>query len=121
MARGIRSALDNCKSRQPQKISSKDLAAGIYPEGDMRNRPDVRAWNAEMQAAREARAALPPAKVESFEQRIERLHWQHWTETLEKRLKRRSYEGAYVLSQNTVDRLCSALQAVQSDIDRWLT
>lgn len=25
-------------------ISPEDLAAGIYPEGDVRNRPDVRDW-----------------------------------------------------------------------------
>lgn len=30
--------------KRPARISEADLAAGIYPEGDVRNRPEVRAW-----------------------------------------------------------------------------
>lgn len=121
MAKAIPAAKGNSKSKKPQKISPEDLAAGIYPEGDIRNRPDVRAWMAEMQAAREARAALPPAKVENFEQRMERLHWQDWADALQKRLKRQRYEGAYELSAETREKLFEALEAVKADLDVWLT
>ena len=31
-------------SKLPGRIPQDDLDAGRYPEGDVRNRPDVRAW-----------------------------------------------------------------------------
>ena len=121
MVSAIRSNAGRAKRTPPGQISKEDLAAGIYPEGDVRNRPDVRNWMAEMQEAREATALLPPQKVESFEQRAERCHWSDWSDQLSKRLKRRSYSDAYVLSLETRLLLKEAADAVKAEIDLWLS
>lgn len=97
------------------RISPEDLAAGIYPDGDIRNRPDVRK---QIEAAR-AKPLVLRVSLESFEQRAERIHWEGWTDDLGKRLRRRFYEGAYALSPHTRQLLFDALKAVRTDIKSW--
>ena len=121
MVSAIRSHVGASCIDSPKRISDEDLAAGIYPEGDVRNQPAVRAWMAEVQAEREARALLPPPKVETFEQRAERCHWADWSEELSERLQRRRYSGAYVLSDETRQLLADAASAVRAEIELWLS
>ncbi|XUU60005.1 hypothetical protein ACRAQ6_10560 [Erythrobacter sp. HA6-11] len=101
------------------KISAEDLAAGIYPEDDIRNKPAVRRWMAEAEAVHKKRASQPPRKLESFEQRKERLFWLQWHEAIDKRLKRGTYGDAYTLSPKTRKMLFEAAKALRLEIDSW--
>ena len=100
-----------------EKISPEDLAAGIYPEGDIRNKPSVQRWMREGLAAEKKYAANPP-KIETFNQRLERRFWNLLADKLEGRLSTKTDELERLLGEGTLIALTDALTAVKNDLQR---